>query len=130
MTGWNGQAGGRPLQGSVAHPVRAAGRNGATSTRPACHQRHAPQHLAREEEAARRARLALLATRSEQVWDEIEREIERRNSPGYDVVAGLIMDMQTLALDHGIDDEFVYRLEAIRERRARKPRFIERLASL
>ena len=31
---------------SVAHPVRAAGRNGATSTRPACHQRHAPQHLA------------------------------------------------------------------------------------
>ncbi len=40
------------------------------------------------------------------------------------------MDMQTLALDHGIDDEFVYRLEAIRERRARKPRFIERLASL
>src|SRR6266567_2729177 len=46
MTGWNGQAGGRPLQGSVAHPVRAAGRNGATSTRPACHQRHAPQQLA------------------------------------------------------------------------------------
>ena len=30
---------------SVAHPVRAAGRNGATSTRPACHQRHAPQQL-------------------------------------------------------------------------------------
>jgi hypothetical protein len=30
---------------SVAHPVRAAGRNGATSTRPAGHQRHAPQQL-------------------------------------------------------------------------------------
>src|SRR4029453_12537201 len=33
---------------SVAHPVRAAGPNGATSTRPACHQRHAPQHLVLE----------------------------------------------------------------------------------
>ncbi len=86
------------------------------------------RRLAREAEAARRAHLDMLATRGERVWDEIEREIERRNGPGYDAAAGLILDMQTLALKQGTDDEFVYRLEVIRERHARKPRFIDRLA--
>ena len=88
------------------------------------------RRVAREAEVARRARLDLLATQGEQVWDEIEREIGRRNGPAYDAAAGLIMDMQTIALEQGTDDEFVYRLEAIRERHARKPRFIARLADL
>jgi hypothetical protein len=62
MTGWNGQAGGRPLQGSVAHPVRAAGRNGATSTRPACHQRHALQQLVAVPQIVRHSGIGTTAT--------------------------------------------------------------------
>ncbi len=82
--------------------------------------------LAREVAVATRARLDRLAERGESIWT----EIERRTAGGYNTAAGLIMDMRTLALEEGTDDEFARRLEDIRERHAWKPRFLERLAAL
>jgi len=83
-----------------------------------------------EAEKARRARLAEVARKGEQVWNKIESEIERRNAGGYDRAAGLIQDLRMLAEEHGTMPDFARRLQAIRERHARKERFIARLAGM
>ncbi len=92
----------------------------------------AERRTAREAEAAARLRIVRLkermGDRGERVWGEVEMEIERRNAGGYDRAAALLRDMQIVALEQGTDDEFARRLEDIRERHARKPRFIDRLS--
>jgi hypothetical protein len=81
-------------------------------------------------EKARRARLDAIARRGESVWSEIESEIERRNAPGYDKAASLLLDLRTIAEERGAIEDFAGRLRTIRERHARKERFIERLAAI
>ena len=54
---------------------------------------------AEQAEKARRARLVALRQRGERVWREIEDEIGRRNASSYDRAAGLISDLQTLAVE-------------------------------
>ncbi|MCF6115631.1 hypothetical protein L2449_01630 [Mesorhizobium muleiense] len=56
-----------------------------------------------------------------------ETEIERRNAPGYDTAAGLLLDLKAIAEERGTVGEFAHRLQAIHERHIRKGRFIERL---
>jgi hypothetical protein len=85
---------------------------------------------AEEAEKARQARLVAIARRGESVWREVEVEIARRNPAGYDKAAGLLFDLQALAMDRGATPEFERRLSAIRERHAGKGRFIERLAKI
>jgi len=85
---------------------------------------------AEEAEKARQARLAAIARRGEGVWREVEAEIARRNPAGYDKAAGLLLDLQALAEHRGATPEFKRRLSAIRERHAKKGRFIERLAKI
>ncbi len=85
---------------------------------------------AEEAEKARRARLDLVVRRGESVWREVETEIERRNPSGYDKAAGLLFDLEAIAEERGAVEDFLRRLRAIRERHARKLRFIERLAGL
>ncbi len=85
---------------------------------------------AEEAEKARRARLDLVMRRGESVWREVETEIERRNPSGYDKAAGLLFDLKAVAEERGAVEDFLRRLRAIRERHARKVRFIERLAGL
>lgn len=85
---------------------------------------------AAEAEQARRARLVFVARRGPAVWAEVEREIERRNGPGYDHAANLLRDPQTIAGEAGTIDDFEIRVRQLRERRARKPRFIDRLDDL
>jgi hypothetical protein len=86
----------------------------------------------REEEAerARRAQLDAIERRGESVWQEIEAEIERRNSTGYDKAAALLLDLRAIAEARGSTETFARRVKTIRERHARKERFIERLAKL
>jgi len=60
----------------------------------------------------------------------VEAEIERRNAPGYDKAAALLLDLSAIAETRGTPTEFGRRLNEIRKRRARKDRFIERLAAL
>ena len=81
-----------------------------------------------EAEISRRARLQAIARRGESVWREIEAEIERRNTTSYDKAAGLLIDLQAIAEEKGVTEDFVRRLQMVRERHARKERFIERLA--
>jgi hypothetical protein len=85
---------------------------------------------AEKAEKARRARLDVIAQRGESVWREIETEIERRNSAGYDKAASLLLDLRTIAEERGTIEDFAGRLRTIRERHARKERFIERLAAI
>jgi hypothetical protein len=92
----------------------------------------AAERKRREDEAerSRRARLDAVIRRGESVWREIEAEIERRNATGYDKAAGLLFDLRAIAEEKDATEDFVRRLQMIRERHARKERFIERLAKL
>ena len=96
--------------------------------------REEERRTAREVEAAARLRIERLkgrmSERAERVWSEVESEVERRNAGGYDRAAALLRDMQLIALEQGTDDEFARRLEQLRERHARKTRFIDRLADV
>ncbi len=84
----------------------------------------------KEAEEARDARLIALRQRGEGVWPELEAEIERRNAPGYDRAASLLLDLEALAERDGGQLEFGRRLASIRLRHANKGKFIERLARL
>jgi hypothetical protein len=87
---------------------------------------------AREAKAAekeRQARLDALARRGESVWQEVELEIERRNALGYDRAVALLIDLKALTEQRSTPSDFAERLAAIRNRHARKPRFLERLTS-
>lgn len=83
-----------------------------------------------EVEKARQARLVAIARRGESVWREVEAEIERRSATGYDKAASLLLDLQVVAVEGGTMPDFEKRLRAIRDRHARKERFIERLAKI
>jgi hypothetical protein len=79
---------------------------------------------------ARQARLLAIARRAEGVWREVESEIERRNAGAYDKAALLLMDLRAVAEERETLPDFEKRLRAIRDRHARKERFIDRLAKI
>jgi hypothetical protein len=81
-------------------------------------------------EKAHHARLEALRRRGESAWREVENEIERRNAASYDKAAALLSDLGGLAEKLGTSEEFRRRLHAIRNRHARKERFIERLTAI
>jgi hypothetical protein len=95
-------------------------------------ERAAAERKQREEEAERlrRARLDGIVRRGEGIWREIDAEIERRTAAGYDKAAGLLSDLRAIAEEKGETEDFAHRLRTIRERHARKERFIERLTRL
>jgi hypothetical protein len=94
-------------------------------------RREAEQRQKTEEaERARRQRLDGVKRRGIDVWRDIEDEIERRNASGYERAADLLFDLQAIAEEQGTLSDFICRLEAIRQRHARKGRFIERLEGL
>ncbi len=85
---------------------------------------------ARAEANARRLRVEALRHRGEDIWHDIESEIELRNAAAYDRVVTLLADLKHLAADQGTTTDFSLRLEAIRARHARKRQFIKRLHGL
>lgn len=82
---------------------------------------------AQEAARAQRARLDSMKRRGDRVWNEVEREIEYKNSSSYDRATGLLVDLRTLAQEEGAEVAFESRVQSVRERHARKLRFIERL---
>ncbi len=108
-----------------AHAIRQA-RERAEADRAATEGKR----TAAAEARARRTRLDEIMQRGDEVWREIEVEIERRNASGYDKAAKLLTDLRTIAEEHRTIEDFIRRLCAIRERHARKERFIERLETL
>lgn len=83
-----------------------------------------------EAEKARRTRLDAVKRRGTSIYSEIETEIERRNAAGYDRAASLLADLKQIAVEEGASSDFYRRLAAIRERHARKGKFITRLLDL
>jgi hypothetical protein len=81
-------------------------------------------------EKARQTRLESIRRRGESVWREVEDEIERRNSAGYGRATTLLSDLRALAEEQRTIEAFLRRLLAIRQRHARKERFIERLTAI
>ena len=125
----------------IAAPLAAARTVGelrarADAIRLARERAHADEAAAerkRREEADERHRRTWLNTliqRGERVWQEIETEIERRNPGSYDRAVGLLSDLKAIAEEQGTREEFSRRVQTIRERHARKERFVERLAKL
>ncbi len=88
------------------------------------------KRAAEEAEKARQARLTAIARRGEGAWRDVEADIARSNASAYDRAAGLLIDLRAVAEDRGTLPDFEKRLRAIRERHARKERFIERLAKM
>ena len=80
-----------------------------------------------EAERARRARLDSVKLRGAQVWDDIERDIERKNARCYDRAANLLADLQALAEETGTLHAFSKRVESIWQRHRTKLRFLDRL---
>jgi hypothetical protein len=78
--------------------------------------------------AVSKARLVAVKRRGESAWTKVETEAQRGNAGSYDRAAQLLEDLGTLAKEAGTHPEFLRRLEGIRARHARKPRFIGRLA--
>jgi hypothetical protein len=121
-----------PLKPRTASELRAR----AEAMREARKREHNERLLAEqkrreaEEKRSRRIRLDAMQRRGEIIWREVEAEIERRNPTGYDKAAFLLLDLKTLAGEHGTEADFRSRLGAIRERHARKERFIARLKDL
>ncbi|TPI33761.1 hypothetical protein FJW07_25450 [Mesorhizobium sp. B3-1-9] len=81
-------------------------------------------------EKARDIRVQVLRQRGENVWEEVEIEIGRRNPAGYDKAAALLSDLLALAEKQGSTEDFRLRLQSLRERHAGKGRFLERLGAL
>ncbi len=77
-----------------------------------------------------RKRLDDVAQRGAAVWAEVETEIARRNAAGYDRAAMLLSDLGAIAAEDGTEADFARRLAAIRDRHARKQKFLERLNGL
>jgi hypothetical protein len=88
------------------------------------------KRAAEEAEKARQARLTAIARRGEGAWRDVEADIARSNASAYDRAADLLIDLRAVAEDRGTLPDFEKRLRAIRERHARKERFIERLAKM
>lgn len=95
-------------------------------------EKAAAERKRREEETerSRRARLDAIARRGESIWREIEAEIERRNATGYDRATSLLLDLRAISKEKGAPQDFLRRLQEIRNRHARKELLIERLAKL
>jgi hypothetical protein len=125
-------AGAPPVVARTVGELRARAKAIGLTREQAAAERIAAEHKRRVEEAekARQARLLAIARRGEGVWREVETEIERRNAAAYDRAAGLLLDLQAVAKERGTVEDFLHRLRAIRERHARKERFIERLTAL
>ncbi|HEY0270245.1 MAG TPA: hypothetical protein VGC10_04565 [Sphingomonas sp.] len=88
------------------------------------------QQREKETAKAQRARLAALVSRGDEVWSEIETEVERRNAAGYDRAMSLLVDLRMLADEHGSTKAFVARLENLHRQHTMKRRFVERSKSL
>ena len=120
-----------PLRSAVALRNRAEAIRKERETAAA--ERRRVERLRQEQlaEQARRARLEALRRRGDDdVWREIETEVERRNASGYDRAASLIGELRAVAKEDDAMAAFARRLGALRRRHERKQRFLERLSGM
>lgn len=82
---------------------------------------------AREAERLLRERLDFVRRRGARVWDDVERDIERKNASSYDRAVSLLADLRALAEETGTVDAFSKRIWSIRQRHPGKQAFLRRL---
>lgn len=121
-----------PVVARTVGELRARAREIGFAREQAAAEKLAVERKRRLEEAAkvRRFRLDTIARRGENVWREVEAEIERRNATGYDRAVGLLLDLRAVAEERSAMPDFEKRLRTIRERHARKQQFVGRLAKI
>ena len=126
------EADGPPAVVRTVGELRARTRALGLAREHAAARKLAAERGRRLEEAAKAhpARLDTIAERGEGVWRAVEAEIERRNPAGYDKATSLLLDLQAVAEERGAMPDFEKRLQAIRERHARKQQFVLRLAKI
>jgi hypothetical protein len=119
----------RPTAGELrarAAALRAARERAAAERREAERRR-----IEAAAEAERRTRLDELRRRDPvAVWRQIESEIERRTPLSYDRAVAVLSDLAAIATEDGTLSDFAQRLAVVRDRHARKGRFVERLHGL
>ena len=121
-----------PISARTVGELRARANAIGLAREEATAEKLAAEHKRRVQEAekARQARLLAITRRGEDVWREVEAEIERRNATGYDRAVGLLLDLRAVAEGRGAMPDFDKRLRAIWERHARKQQFVVRLAKI
>ncbi len=85
------------------------------------------QAVAAAKEAKRRADLAALAGRGDQVWQEVETFIEQKTGEGYKQAITLLQQLGDLAREQGQGRIFASRVEQLRNRYSRRSAFIREL---
>jgi hypothetical protein len=116
----------------TAGELRRAARKVSERRRRREEEQAAAERRRKELEKAKQdlRRLEALKRRGEAVWTDVEAAIALRNAPGYDKAATLLADLKMVAQEPGDMAVFRHRLEDVRERHARKGRFLEKLVSL
>ncbi|NNH72793.1 hypothetical protein HLB23_23505 [Nocardia uniformis] len=130
----------RRYRGGAAQPAMAGTRtvtdllDGAARHRA---ERERVQAAERDRELARQEaehlrererRLRRLTTEGEAVWGRVEALVETGRGRSYDEAAELLADLRELAERDGYTNEFACRVANLRERHARRPAFLRRLA--
>ncbi len=121
-------------------PVTTSGRRTAAQLLDAAYQRREHnRRLAerqRAEEAARREqklakareqRLAAVAARGEDVWNDITHHVATKKPTEYAAAVELLHDLHEISTRTGRDQEFLKRLQGLRDQHQRKPAFLRRL---
>ena len=85
------------------------------------------ERQARAEAQARKKHLQDIASRTPAVWKQVSAWIAKRTPKGYDRAVELLVDLQDAAADANRTNEFLERLQALRDRHASKPSLIRRL---
>lgn len=81
----------------------------------------------RAEAQARKKRLEDIALRTPTVWKQVSAWIAKRTPKGYDRAVELLVDLRDAADHANRTDEFIERLQGLRDRHASKPSFVCRL---
>lgn len=85
------------------------------------------ERQARAEAQARKKHLEDVASRAPAVWKQVSVWIAKRTPKGYDRAVELLVDLQDAAADAHRTDEFLERLQALRDRHTSKPSLMRRL---
>lgn len=83
---------------------------------------------AREAAAKREKHLESLVGREDQLWDEVEAAVATKKPKEYERAIEILRDLRDLAGRAGKADGITPRLQELRQRHAKKPAFLERLA--
>lgn len=81
----------------------------------------------REAAAARQRHLDQLAGREEELWAQVDALAASKKPTSYDQAVSLLKDLRDLAARDGREPAFAARLQRLRETRAKKPSFMDRL---